>query len=185
MFNPSSVRFGSPALPVIAASSPKAFFGAGILDESRSEVVVACGGTGFGRFIQELLSDYQLGLSRVATPDGRILGGLVFVGKGKVLFLAFDAHSPANRKILLDWKKNKSIQICIKSDIGEMAFASELTNSIVDKLLAVKTDKYEKYPADEMFVVMKALTDFYGSSSQFVMTFMVPCDEQGVVKVRG
>lgn len=178
LFNPSNVRFGSPAQPVLSISTDKVFFGVEAFDESRSEVLVAGHGEGFGLFMAELLSDYQLGLTRMVSPEGRTVGALIFAGQEKVLVLAFDAHSKANHKVLLDWKKHQSIQLTVMTDIGDICLTQQLTNSIIDKLLTVKTNKVEQEPTSEIFAAMKMLTGYYGQFSQVVTTLMVPCNAQ-------
>lgn len=179
--NPGNVRFGSPSQLVIGAGAAKVIFGTGTLDKSRAEVLVACLGEGFGHFMAEVLSDHELGLTRVVMGDGRTLGGLIFVGKEKKLFLPFDAHSPTIRKVLSDWKKHKSIQCFIKTDIGDMGFTSPLRNGILDKLLAVKEDKFECRPSMEMMLVMKVVTDQFAQSAEVVTAPLLPCDESGVL----
>ncbi|WP_157462570.1 hypothetical protein [Curvibacter gracilis] len=182
--NPAYMCFGSPPEPVLGACFPKVVIGKEFLDTSCSEVCVFCSGAGFGHFVQELLDDYELGLIRVEFPEGRTLGGLIFVGKGKTLTISFDAHSPTIRKVLRDWKRHQYIQCTFKTDIFGVSFTSPLTNSILNKLLAVKEDKFDKPPTREMVVAMNVLNSHYSKSAQVVTAMLLPCNQNGVVTIR-
>lgn len=174
-----NIRFGDPAQPVIGGGAAKVVLGVRDLDESRAEVFLACWGEGFGNFVSDVLRDHELGLTRVVMGNGRTLGGLIFVGKGKTLFLPFDAHSPTIRKIMRDWKKHRSIQCCIKTDLGGMGFISPLTNNILEKLLAVREDKFDTMPSTEMMNVSQAIANQLSQAAQVVSTPLIPYDKNG------
>lgn len=183
--NPGNIRFGTPPQPVVAACSTRVALGSENFDKTRSEVVVACFGSKFAYFVAELLSDYKLGLTRTVTAEGRTIGGLLFVGRGKMLFLPFDAHLPTMRKALLDWKRYKSVQCFITTDRGTGSFILDLNNGMLDELLAVKVDKCDKVPTMEMVVAVRAMTEELTQSAQVVTAMMFTRDEPGSKGKRG
>jgi hypothetical protein len=182
--NPAYMCFDSPAQRVLCACVPKVAFSNGLLDKNRSEVLVVCTATGFGDFMDGLLDDYELKLAHKETPEGRILGCLIFVGNGKILTLSFDANSPTIRKVLRDWKKHQSIQFTFKTDTWSNCFTSPLGNNILDKFLTAKQDKFDKWPTKEMVEAVNVLHDCFSQSAEVASTILLPSNQQGVLTIR-
>lgn len=182
--NPADMCVASTPQRIMGTCSPKVIFGKEHLDKNRSEVFLTCTSSGFGHFIDELLNDFEPGLIRMRLPGGRTQGCLIFVGKGRTLCLHFDAHSPTIRKVLRDWKKHGEIQLTIKSDIWNCSFIIPLVNSILDKLLALKEDEFDRWPTKEVCEVIDVLHDFYSQSADVATTILIPCDEKGGLTIK-
>jgi hypothetical protein len=135
--NAGNLKLGNASSPLLGALLANTAFGEEQqLDSERPQILLSCSAPLFKPLVQELLRDCEVGMSRVALPDGRYLAAIIYENATKGVWCFFDPHSALGKKALQDWEQHGNMHITFQTGQAELSMRQPLTNSLIAKLLA-------------------------------------------------